>query len=648
MKFKTIELQNFRQYLGVQTVRFSIDDEKNITLLLGDNLTGKTTLIQAFYWCFYGTLDLPNKNDIANQQKVNSMKIGEFITTSVKIEFIHENTDYTIERKYKYRKVKDSTAEETGLDSKPDKYFTFIKIVDGVIKDVYEKELGTIFPVELSKYFLFDGERLKHMMKAGKNKNVSDAVKTILGLGLLEETISHLKGVQKSFFEDREQFSKSNEEYREKYKEKADLDLEYLSLQGSIESFKISVDECEDEIFELDEKLIKLTAVKQDQARKKEIEREIGEKKRLLEETKVSMKKSFNNNFVGYLVSKAISTNANILSAGSENVTTISGLHGTAIHEIIEREKCICGAVISKGSIEYNNLLDQLKYQPPASKAVISKTFIEKAKMYDKIALNFTDEFTVKADNVNDILGEIEKLKEEYEDLKRKVAKYEDADFLQKKRDAYMKEQGKLEDKIIEASDDLDRMDIRLNQLERVLKRLSKTNTADALLSLREEYCNELIKSLSNFYASKETQIYYDLSSEVQQIFKNIVGTEHQIIINESDYSYIVKNKSNAKGASTGGDIMVAMSFIVGLIKVAKENDKALLSNEPYPLVLDAPFSSLDPRRKVNMGRIIPTIAEQVILMTFDDLQGVMDSKIGKRYNIIANDAEHTVIEKVI
>ncbi len=647
MKFKSIELNNFRQYKGVQKVNFSVDNEKNITLLLGDNLTGKTTLIQAFNWCFYETLELPNKKDIPNQQKVNEMKVGEHITTSVKIEFIHEGLDYIIERKYKYRKTKESNEVESGLDLKPDKNFSFTKVIDGNIVDVYEKELGSIFPVELSRYFLFDGERLKHMYKPGKNKNVSDAVKTILGLGLLEETIEHLKSVQKSFFEDREKFSESNEEYREKYKEKTDLDSKQNSLHDSIKTFKESHDNCEEEIFKLDEKLIKLATVKKDQERKKEIESLVIDKKRTLDETKDSMKKSFNNNFVGYLISKAIATNANIVSVGAENTTTIDGLHGTAIHEIIKRGKCVCGTEIITGSTEHNLLLDQLKYQPPASKAVISKTFIEKAKMYDKVALNFTDEFTTKADKVNEIVEEIELLNEEYDELKKKVAKFDDAAYLQNKRDFYVKEQGKLEDKISEASDEIDRNEIRLSQLERDLKRLSKSNGEDALLALREEYCNELIKSLSSYFSKKETQVFDKLSYEVQDIFKRIIGTKHEIILNKADYSYMVKNKSNVKGASTGGDIMVAMSFIVGIIKVAKENDKTLLNNEPYPLVLDAPFSSLDPKRKVNMGQIIPTIAEQIILMTFDDLQGVMNTKIGKRYSIVAHDEEYTEIKKV-
>ena len=48
MLIKQITLSNFRQYKEKQVVEFSCDKEKNVTVILGDNTSGKTTLIQAF------------------------------------------------------------------------------------------------------------------------------------------------------------------------------------------------------------------------------------------------------------------------------------------------------------------------------------------------------------------------------------------------------------------------------------------------------------------------------------------------------------------------------------------------------------------------------------------------------------------------
>ena len=48
MKFKTLKMKNFMRYKGVNEIEFSCDSEKNVTVILGDNTVGKTTLAQAF------------------------------------------------------------------------------------------------------------------------------------------------------------------------------------------------------------------------------------------------------------------------------------------------------------------------------------------------------------------------------------------------------------------------------------------------------------------------------------------------------------------------------------------------------------------------------------------------------------------------
>ena len=53
MKFRKIELRNFRQFYGDQNIVFSTDVNKNITLIHAENGTGKTALLNAILWCFF-------------------------------------------------------------------------------------------------------------------------------------------------------------------------------------------------------------------------------------------------------------------------------------------------------------------------------------------------------------------------------------------------------------------------------------------------------------------------------------------------------------------------------------------------------------------------------------------------------------------
>ena len=49
MLIKKLVLNNFRQFKGKQELSFSCDPEKNVTILLGDNTFGKTTISSSRY-----------------------------------------------------------------------------------------------------------------------------------------------------------------------------------------------------------------------------------------------------------------------------------------------------------------------------------------------------------------------------------------------------------------------------------------------------------------------------------------------------------------------------------------------------------------------------------------------------------------------
>ena len=68
MILQKIELFNFRSFYGKQVIEFNDDDSKNITLIHAQNGTGKTNLLNAVLWNFYGisTGKFENKNLLLN------------------------------------------------------------------------------------------------------------------------------------------------------------------------------------------------------------------------------------------------------------------------------------------------------------------------------------------------------------------------------------------------------------------------------------------------------------------------------------------------------------------------------------------------------------------------------------------------------
>ena len=85
-----LEMYNFRQYIGYQEVSFSTDLHKNVTVLIGVNTSGKTTIIRAFEWCLYG------KNGFEDQILLNSevrdnMNVGDTQDVWVAVTFSHSD-----------------------------------------------------------------------------------------------------------------------------------------------------------------------------------------------------------------------------------------------------------------------------------------------------------------------------------------------------------------------------------------------------------------------------------------------------------------------------------------------------------------------------------------------------------------------------
>lgn len=187
MLLKSLRLHNFRQYKGTQVVCFSADPEKNVTVILGDNTYGKTTLLQSFYWCFYGKVQLDNPDDLLNYDVMNELAAGDSEDVEVEIELEHKGLDYTITRTRTYSNTGGKI--QAGLAHVSMGY----RRDDGQTEPVKDARIETtikqILPEGLSSYFFFDTERVANV---SARKDLGDSVRGLLGLTVLENAIKHL------------------------------------------------------------------------------------------------------------------------------------------------------------------------------------------------------------------------------------------------------------------------------------------------------------------------------------------------------------------------------------------------------------------------------------------------------------------------
>ena len=193
MLLESIKLHNFRQFKD-ESINFANgDDGKNVTIIIGENGTGKTTFAQAFFWCMYGETDFSDKI-ILNKIVANEMLPGQSEKVCVRLALKHGNVGYTLIREQIYKKDYNNNikGENTVFDiavKDPGGNTTYVK------KPLCEAEIKKILPKELSKYFFFDGERIEKMSKdisAGKkSSDFAEAVNGLLGLNGFISAIAH-------------------------------------------------------------------------------------------------------------------------------------------------------------------------------------------------------------------------------------------------------------------------------------------------------------------------------------------------------------------------------------------------------------------------------------------------------------------------
>jgi DNA sulfur modification protein DndD len=53
MILKTLTTKNFMPYWGNMSISFPTDKDRNVMLVFGDNMRGKTSLLNALRWVFY-------------------------------------------------------------------------------------------------------------------------------------------------------------------------------------------------------------------------------------------------------------------------------------------------------------------------------------------------------------------------------------------------------------------------------------------------------------------------------------------------------------------------------------------------------------------------------------------------------------------
>ena len=663
MLLESIKLENFRQFRNEYIEFAQGSDGKNVTIIIGDNGTGKTTFAQAFFWCMYGETEFSDKN-MLNKLVAAEMKPGQESKVQVTLKLTHGNVSYTLMREQTYRK--DYSNRIKGDNTVFD---IAIKDANGntsyVKKTLCEGEVKSILPKELSRYFFFDGERIEKMSKdistGKKATDFAEAVKGLLGLNAMFSAIQH--------FNPRIKNSVINS-YESSYS---------AGSNTKIQEYTRTIEHCKEEIARIDARLEELeNQIEQATSRKAEKVEEIkqyaeGEelqrqKEKLLQRIETAkasrstvikeISRSFNANMSSFFSASLILRSLNFLSSKDFAGKDIPFMHAKAIEYLLKQKVCICGTHLDEGSVPYNKVKELIDFLPPQS---ISTTISDFKKESKRRANSRQDLFSDVRDKLAVISKQDEDLIELNDDLHAIEGKLSGGDVRGKVR-AINSEIQLCDQTIKKSQTERDQLLIKKGGFEKEAGRadterrnLTLLDDKNKKIEIYKAYAERIYKELQAVYVSSEAEIRRKLETTINEIFKTIYEGGLSLTIDEKYHiSVYADDYDGDVETSTAQSISVIFAFITGIIKMARENrnatdeDAKLLSSEPYPLVMDAPLSAFDKRRIKTVCESLPNTAEQVIIFIKDTdgelAEEYMGDKIGSRHHFDKKNEFETIL----
>lgn len=205
MKFRTARIKNFKLLRSVE-LPFAVDSARPLTVIRAENASGKTSIMTALQWALYGSAALEDpKVRLSPADWIDN----ETCEVSVEIDFeitLYNQIAGTQQAKtHQYRLVRaaSETPQGNSVVREPDRISLYELTGKGANPITAPDQLiSEMLPPEMKDIFFTDGDRAMNFISAQlarstKRDQVRDAIRSLLGLNLLESAGRHLKEIEK-------------------------------------------------------------------------------------------------------------------------------------------------------------------------------------------------------------------------------------------------------------------------------------------------------------------------------------------------------------------------------------------------------------------------------------------------------------------
>ncbi|WP_371392235.1 AAA family ATPase [Glycocaulis abyssi] len=632
-----IRLKDFRCFYGETSISFSEDPEKNVTIIYAENGVGKTTLLNALLWCFYGetTARFEKREDILNY---DAKKAGRTVA-SVEVLFEHNDKNYIAKR---FSNINASSGRE----------FVVARIDDGshIMLDSPDTFINTVIPRDMASHFLFDGEHAEVFLGENNRGSIRSAVRDILGCSLIETAIEDLQAVSNQF---RKQIPSTAATKRIE-----DLSSKLDDLTTQIEAAKTSIAELErkreqtdQQIKDIDTKLRNTSAAKELQSSRDRLNGQLARAQKRQKEYADEVYKWLGENG-RFIVSKRIAEETfTFLDEKQHRGRIPSPYNEEFVKDILEAEECICGAKLEPGSRESKkvaSLLEKAANQVMRDRvskvrARLASLKGERAKAPGRLT-NAKRRLAEANDEFSTTEAQLAEISE-----KLKGINFDDIAEREQRRGELREELREIDRKIGSLSTNISVAEREQTKIDHEITELAKQDKQTAIYGRRRNLCEKIKGELEVQLVSEEEQARKVLRSGIRRILQATTRKALNLRMTDDYVISLVNADGTTLPKSSGENQLLGLAFTAALVEFAKlrqnAQDYRLLPGTVAPLVLDFPFGQLDDAYRATTAEFIPKMARQVVLLVsksqgYEDVLNAVRDHLGAEYLLVRHNKE--------
>jgi DNA sulfur modification protein DndD len=616
LKLSALSLEDFGPFKGQQSIRLSPKD--GVTVIYGENMRGKTSLLNAIRFAFFGKV-LGRGSKVLSLHKIGNWEQSALGKFGFKVELHFEEDGHLY-------KLTRSCSPARGIakpESDDDYVVEYFLEFDGNVlgPGQAESELKRLLPEQIARFFLFDGELLQEYegllsSEDDMGRKISEAIEKILGVPILtgaRATMLHLK---------------EEAEHSEAVAAQGDQKTrEYGNQLAALQAARKTLTADFDRLSGVHETLISDKALLEDALKKRERFAVLLEKKESLERTiaDIAARASQREQDLRASMSTAwctllgaeISESLSSLRARERELerSIMRGELLRALHADSSSECPACLQTITpeaRAKIEASFSAHTIAEQAAetAERAVLLRRLeaLEQCRsMANPDAMRFRwDEIEQASIDLAAKRGELDELSKQLETVDEDGLRKTKLDHETVIRDIAAVEQG-----LVRTRTSLDENRANAEGLQKRLDKISGTNVAAARAR------RQLFSDLHGLFDEAVAVYREDLRKRVERD-----ATEHFLrLTTEPDYAslrinanygltIVHKDGADIPVRSAGAEHVVALSLVA-----------ALQNNAPLrgPIVIDSPFGRLDREHTTKIVRALPGMARQVILLVYEE-----------------------------